>query len=51
MESSNSEYNDVSRAVALNDVFFNVFTYNKMGDEKVFTVRTDGVIIIAVCGI
>lgn len=51
LESSNSEYNDVRSANALNDVFFNVFAYNVMDDEKVFTVRADGTIILTVCGI
>ncbi|MCK5060165.1 MAG: hypothetical protein KAR00_03440 [Candidatus Pacebacteria bacterium] len=51
LENNDSEYNDVRKAIALNGVFFNVFVYNPNGDEKVFTVRTDGTIIVTVCGV
>ncbi len=45
------EYSNVKRAVKLNNVFFNVFAENENYDEKVFTVATDGTIILTMCGV
>ncbi|MFH1404054.1 MAG: hypothetical protein ABIH11_07290 [Candidatus Altiarchaeota archaeon] len=44
-------YSDVRRAAELNDVFFNVFAYDKNGDEMVYTVAADGAIILTECGV
>ncbi len=55
VQTTDSEYSDVRRAVNLGDdvhrVFFNVFAYNDANDEKVFTVAADGTIIKTICGV
>ena len=53
VQTSGSEYTRVERATNLSsqNVFFNVFAYNKAGDETVFTVASDGSIIKTQCGV
>jgi ribose 5-phosphate isomerase len=51
LKSVDSEYVYDTEAVRLNDLFFNVFSYNKDNEERVLTISFDGKILETVCGI
>ena len=51
LESVGSDYVYNLTAVRLNDLFFNVFVYNKNNEEKVLTISFNGKIMETVCGI
>lgn len=50
LKANKIDYNTI-KAVKLNNIFFNIFTYDKNNDEKVFTVAVDGTIIKTQCGV
>lgn len=51
LKSVDSEYIYNIRAVKINDLFYNVFSYDKDGDEQALTISFNGKIIKTVCGV
>ncbi len=41
----------ITSSVQLNNIFYNVFVEDELGDELVYTVAIDGAIIETVCGV
>lgn len=46
-----SQYETITNAVKLNDVFYNVFAENTNSEEISFIVAADGVILKTTCGV
>lgn len=51
LDSVSSEYVYNIKAVKLNDLFYNVFSYDENDNEKALTISFDGKILETVCGI
>ncbi len=41
----------LKNSAKLNNIFYNVFTHDEEGNEKVYTVAVDGSIILTQCGV
>jgi len=48
---TNIEGFSITSSVQLNNIFYNVFVEDELGDELVYTVAVDGTIIETVCGV
>jgi len=51
LNSKNIQYNKILNVAKLNELFYNVFYEDELGNEQVLTVAVDGTMMVTACGV